>query len=68
MPSPANPADLPSRDQWKEASSRFAAQPLGDIALPNAVINFIVSLHMDLSLAQLVKDAAYDFDFPPGAF
>ena len=52
VPSASNPADLPSRGQWLEASHRFGGCPLGDISLPQWALNFMTSLTFSKKLAE----------------
>ena len=37
VPSPSNPADLPSRGEIQKAIAMFGAEPLGDIVLPDSL-------------------------------
>ena len=68
VPSASNPADLPSRGQWLEASHRFGGCPLGDISLPQCALNFMTSLSFSKKLAEELRCEIQSPELPPGTF
>ena len=52
VPSPSNPADLPSRGEIQKAIAMFGAEPLGDIVLPDSILSFLMSVKFDQRLAK----------------
>ena len=68
VPSASNPADLPSRGPWLEASHRFGGCPLGDISLPQCALNFMTSLSFSTKLAEELRFEIQSPEIPPGTF
>ena len=68
VPSASNPAHLPSRGQWLEASHRFGGCPLGDISLPQCALNFMTSLSFSKKLAEELRFEIQSPEIPPGTF
>eukprot|EP00435_Cladocopium_sp_Y103_P054377 s1612_g17.t1 len=55
VPSPANPADLPSRQKASELCELLDARDLGAIDLPASLISFLMKSHFDSQLAEVVR-------------
>ena len=55
VPSPANPADLPSRQKADELCKLLHAKDCGGIDLPAALLNFLMRSRFDVQLAELVR-------------
>ena len=55
VPSPANPADLPSRQKAEELCHMLEAQDCGDISLPAPLHSFLMGKSFDARLAELVR-------------
>ena len=57
VPSKSNPADLPSRQLFSEAASRFSAEMKGDIACAPEMCNFLTSGQYCPRLARAITEA-----------
>ena len=57
VPSKSNPADLPSRQMFTEAASRFGAEMRGDVACTQEMSDFLVSDQYSPRLAQAITEA-----------
>ena len=55
VPSPANPADLPSRQRPKELCSLIGAIDSGSIDLPASILSFLMKPMFDVQLAEVVR-------------
>ena len=66
VPSESNPADLPSREEIQAATSLFHATPVGDIALPDLMLQFLMSVKFDQRLAK--ETSTLFMKRPPGTF
>ena len=60
VPSPANPADLPSRHKADELCRMLDAVDLGDIQLPASLLSFLMSNRFDPKLAEVIRFEAED--------
>ena len=60
VPSPANPADLPSRRKADELCRMIGATDCGDIQLPASLHSFLMSDKVDTQLAEVVRFEAED--------
>ena len=66
VPSESNPADLPSREEIQAATSLFHATPVGDIVLPDLMLQFLMSVKFDQRLAK--ETSTLFMKRPPGTF
>ena len=65
VPSPSNPADLPSRNEWRRCCEIFNGIPMGDVSLPETVLRFLTTINFDGTCA---KEICAILDMPPGTF
>ena len=66
VPSQSNPADMPSRGQGQQCCELFNGAPLGDIFLPEVVLDFLTTVKFDSTAARTI--CASLLDMPPGTF
>ena len=66
VPSPSNPADLPSRDKWRQCCETFNGIPAGSISLPDLTLDFLTNLKFDAPAAMSICETL--LDKPPGTF
>lgn len=58
VPSPSNPADLPSRHKAGELCNLLNARGSGSIGLPAGHLTFLMQSHFDYQLAEVACFAA----------
>ena len=55
VPSPANPADLPSRQRPEELCRLIGAIDRGSIDLPASILSLLMKPKFDVQLAEVVR-------------
>lgn len=55
VPSPSNPADMPSRQKAADLCQLLNARDEGNIELPAGLLNFLMKNHFDTQLAEVVR-------------
>ena len=55
VPSPSNPADMPSRQKAADLCQLLNARDEGNIELPAGLLNFLMKNHFNTQLAEVVR-------------